>query len=204
MKYIKLFENFRDDREDPKWIITSALTPIEVDEVPFDKEYGDTSMFRLFELSEEPSEDKINHLKSWLEGEGYYFHSGKYKTDLKTSIFRYKTNNGIIVTDKPIREVCIDWLKVFITDMEKVESIENPGCILYRYNERDNIIIYDKKMEDIYVSPLIFSFFENYFDFKIEESIILLSSTMDIIKDCLKIDGKLTLLNKGSVFQLCK
>ena len=33
MKYLKLFENF--DGEDPKWIITSALDPIEVDEIPF-------------------------------------------------------------------------------------------------------------------------------------------------------------------------
>ena len=164
MKYLKLFENFRDDREDAIWIVTSALDPIEVDEVPFDKEYGDTSMFRLFELSEEPSEDKINHLKSWLEGEGYYFHSGKYKTDLKTSIFRYKTNNGIIVTDKPIKEACIDWLNTNYSNLESVESKDYPGCVIYRYVPKDNILFYNIKNRKVYIRyELIWSFFEHNF-----------------------------------------
>lgn len=33
MKYLKLFEDFGG--EDPKWIVTSALDPIGVDEVSF-------------------------------------------------------------------------------------------------------------------------------------------------------------------------
>ena len=71
MKYLKLFENFQG--EDPKWILTSVLDPIEVVEVPFDDKYGDTSMFQLFELSEFPNQENLDHLESWLKEEGYYY-----------------------------------------------------------------------------------------------------------------------------------
>jgi hypothetical protein len=189
MKYLKLFENF--DGEDPKWIVTSALDPIEVDEVTFDEKYGDTSMFRLFEFSEEPSEDKINHLKSWIEEEGYYSH---------------KTSKGIIVTDKPIENVCIDWLNKNFSDMEKVESKDHPGCVLYRYNPGDNIIFYDKSRDRrIYVSTSIWSFFERYgFLLNIYKKEAWEWSKETIMNNWLNIDGKLVvLLNKGSLLQVC-
>jgi hypothetical protein len=106
MKYLKLFEDFGG--EDPKWIVTSALDPIGVDEVAFPEKYKDTSMFRLFGFTEEPSEEDINHLKSWLEEEGYFY------------LFFSKS---IIVSDKPIRETCIDWLNTNYSNMEEVVII---------------------------------------------------------------------------------
>ena len=155
MKYLKLFENFRDDREDAIWIVTSALDPIEVDEVPFDDIYGDTfpinstSMFRLFELSEESTQNKLNHLKYWLEEEGYYYIFNK---------------NRIIVTDKPIKEACIDWLNTNYSNLESVESKDYPGCVIYRYVPKDNILFYNIKNRKVYIRyELIWSFFEHNF-----------------------------------------
>ena len=153
MKYLKLFENF--ENEDPKWIVTSVLDPIEVDEVPFDKEYGDTSMFRLFDLSEEPSEDKINHLKSWLEEEGYY---SKIK------------NNKVIVTEKPLKEACIDWLNKNYSGMEVVESKDYPGNVLYRYVPKENILFHDTENRKVWVRyDLIWLFFKDYFGLYYQE-----------------------------------
>ena len=149
MKYLKLFENFQG--EDPKWILISALEPIEVTEVTFDEKYGDTSMVQIFGLSEMPTDEKLNHLKSWLKDEGYY-----YKI--------YNDNQfvcKVIVTDKPLREVCIDWLNKNFSNMDIVESKDKPESILYRYVANDNILIWDKKDNHVYVSiDKIWSFFQ--------------------------------------------
>lgn len=161
MKYLKLFENF--DGEDPKWIVTSALDPIEVNEILFFDDrpnhqlrYKDTSMFRLFKFSEEPSEDKLNHLKSWLEDEGYY-------SCIKPS---GTGESRIVVTDKPIKEACSEWLNKNYSNLEKVESkIYIIGDVIYRYGPGDNIFCHKKQLNEVWVSYYkIWSFFENYFD----------------------------------------
>jgi hypothetical protein len=171
MKYLKLFENFGG--EDSKWIITSALDPIGVDEVAFPEKYKDTSMFRLFGFTEEPSEEDINHLKSWLEEEGYFY------------LFFSKS---IIVSDKPIRETCIDWLNTNYSNMEEVKDKDH-GCILYRYNPGNNIIFYNINNNKVYVSYfLIWSFFDEYFCF--EDSM-----TIGITKDWLSSNYNLNNVN---------
>jgi hypothetical protein len=112
-------------------------------------------MFQMFGLNDIPSDDKLNHLKSWLGKEGYYsiIHVNK-KYD----------NNRIIVTDKPIKEACIDWLKTNYSGMEAVDSKDYPGYVLYRYVPKDNILLYDKKNRKVYMRyDLIWSFFEKYF-----------------------------------------
>jgi len=150
MKYIKLFENFNG--EDPKWIVTSALDPILVDEVTFDEKYKDTSMFQIFGLSDIPSDDKLNHLESWLEEEGYYY-----------TIYYKVKNNKVIVTDKSIKEACMDWLNTNYSGMEVVDSKDYPGCVIYRYEQKKNILFYDKKNRKVWVRyDLIWSFFEDY------------------------------------------
>ncbi len=147
MKYLKLFENF--EGEDPKWIITSALDPIVVDEVIFEPIYKDTSMFRLFELGSKPNVDKINHLKSWLNDEGYY-------STIK--------NNKVIVTEKPLRETCIDWLNKNYSGMEAVKSKDSRGYVLYRYEPKDNFLLYNPKNKMVQVRyDSICEFFEEYF-----------------------------------------
>ena len=148
MKYLKLFENF--NVEDTKWIIISALDPVEVDEIPtgkaFDEKFKDTSMFQIFELSDKPNEDKVNHLKSWLREEGYY------------SIIK---NNKVIITDKPIKDVCIEWLNTNYSGMEAVNSNDYPGSVFYRYKPKNNILIYDKEKGYVWVRDEIWLFFEN-------------------------------------------
>lgn len=151
MKYLKLFENFGG--EDPKWIVTSALDPIEVDEVTFDEKYGDTSMFRLFDLGDRPSKYKLNNLKSWLKKEGYYC----------TINF-----NKVIVTEKTFKDSCIDWLNTNYSGMESVDSKDRPGNVLYRYEPKNNILVYYKKAGHVssgyvWVSyNLIWSFFDYF------------------------------------------
>ncbi len=152
MKYLKLFENF--DGEDPKWILTSALDPIVVDEVTFDEKYKDTSMFRLFQLSEFPTQEKLDHLESWLEDEGYY-------STIK--------NNKVIVTEKPLEEAYVDWLKANYSGMKAVGSKELflGRRVLYRYEPGDNILVYDKDSLVVSVRwDLIWSFFTSNFGMK--------------------------------------
>jgi hypothetical protein len=146
MKYLKLFEDFGG--EDPKWIITSALDPILIDDVVIDERYKDTSMFQIFGMSDIPSDDKLNHLESWLEEEGYY-------STIK--------NNKVIVTEKPLKETCIDWLNENYSGMEAVDSKDYPGHVLYRYAPKNNILFYEKKNRKVWVRyDLIWSFFGKY------------------------------------------
>lgn len=153
MKYLKLFENF--DGEDPIWIITSALDPIEVDEIPFHENFKDTSMFQMFGLNDIPSDDKLNHLKSWLEEEGYYSIIHVHKN---------YDNNRIIVTDKPIKDACVEWLNKNYSGMDAVDNKDYPGYVLYRYEPKENILFYDKKYQEVYMRyDLIWSFFQDYF-----------------------------------------
>jgi hypothetical protein len=150
MKYLKLFENF--DGEDPKWILMSALDPIEVNEVTFDEKYKDTSMFRLFQLSEFPTQEKLDHLESWLEDEGYYYN---------------QTKNVIIVTDKPLKEAFVEWLNTNYSGMKAVNSKDYHQAVLYRsrgISGIKNIFFHDKRFNTIYIRyDLIWGFFENYF-----------------------------------------
>jgi hypothetical protein len=143
MKYLKLFESFHG--EDPKWIITSAMDPIEVDEVVIDDKYKDTSMFQIFKLSEEPSETDINHLKSWLEEEGYY------------STIKY---NNIIVTEKPLKETCVDWLNTNYSGLIKVNSKKLKGGVIYKNDLGSSILYHDKERNKVYVTDKIWNFFE--------------------------------------------
>jgi hypothetical protein len=90
--------------------------------------------------------------------------------------------------------------------MEKVESKDHPGCVLYRYNPGDNIIFYDKSRDRrIYVSTSIWSFFERYgFLLNIYKKEAWEWSKETIMNNWLNIDGKLVvLLNKGSLLQVC-
>ena len=154
MKYLKLFENFQN--EDPKWIVTSALDPIEVDEITFDKEYKDTSMFRLFELSEFPTQEKLDHLESWLEEEGYYYNQSVNKD--KGSL-----QNRILVTNKPIKEAFVEWLNTNYSGMKAVKSKDYHGqAVLYRYKPKDNIFVYDKESK-VWMTYEIWDFSIDYF-----------------------------------------
>ncbi len=144
MKYLKLFENF--DGEDPKWILMSALDPIEVNEVTFDEKYKDTSMFRLFQLSEFPTQEKLDHLESWLEDEGYYYN---------------QTKNVIIVTDKPLKEAFVEWLNTNYSGMKAVNSKDYHQAVLYRYKPKENILVYDKESK-VWMTYEIWNFFTDY------------------------------------------
>ena len=58
-------------------------------------------------------------------------------------------------------------------DLDVVQSEENPNWTLFRYNPKDNIMIYIKKYGEVYVSSKdIWSFLENNFSlnhFEIQE-----------------------------------
>jgi hypothetical protein len=184
MKYLKLFENF--DGEDPIWIITSALDPIVVDEISFDERFKDTSMFQMFGLNDIPSDDKLNHLKSWLGKEGYYSIIHVHKN---------YNNNRIIVTDKPIKEACIDWLNTNYSGMEAVDSKDYPGYVLYRYEPKENILFYDKKNEKAHIRyDLFWSFFEDYFGLDDKE-------IKDIIERWLSESYNLSVITTGNFYK---
>jgi len=66
-------------------------------------------------------------------------------------------------------ETPIDFLNIF-TDLDVVQSEENPSWILYRYKKRNNIMVYDKKTNYVYISyGVIWQFLIKGFDLEYSE-----------------------------------
>jgi hypothetical protein len=80
------------------------------------------------------------------------------------------TDKLIILTEKLLKETCIDWLNENYSGLEVVDSKDYPGNVLYRYKPKSNILFYDKKYREVCVRyDLIWSFFEDYFSMNHQE-----------------------------------
>ena len=154
MKYIKLFENFNEpDIQDAKWIVISHLG--EVEKIEIDPKWNAKNLLS-FELNEEPSKEQIDKCTEHLNDEGFFL----------------STNNDICIVGigNTIKEYCINWLNENFSDMDVVQSKDKPGYILYRYVGKNNILVYYKKNEDVYINyNKIWSFFESYFSMEDKE-----------------------------------
>ena len=63
----------------------------------------------------------------------------------------------------------IDFLNIF-TDLDVVQSEEKPDWELYRYEKGNNMIIYDRKSDIVYITyDVIWSFLEKSFDLNYSE-----------------------------------
>jgi len=148
MRYIKTYESFYSE-DDMAREMAMLLDPSTVERFEFDPKYKDTSMFRVYELEGRATENEnIGRLISYMKEHNLY---------LTTK------DKLIILTEKMLRETCIDWLNKNYSGMEAVDSMKYPGDVLYRYVPKDNILFYDKKNRKVYVRyDLIWVFFENY------------------------------------------
>ena len=162
MKYIKLFENFNEELDlyDAKHIVINHLG--EVKEVKIDSKWNANDIL-ILELLEEPTDTQIvdckKHLFPEYEEKGFFLHR-IFEHDW--AAMEYKVVVGI---GSSIEDYCISWLNSNYSDMESVESesLKSIDHRLYRYKERDNILLYDKTNNKVYVNTNIWGFFEHYF-----------------------------------------
>jgi hypothetical protein len=138
-------------------------------------------MFKVFDLGNKSSEDKLNHLKSWLEDEGYYSNVVK---------------NRIIITDKPFKEACIEWLNKNYSGMDAVDSKDYPGQVYYRYKPKANILFHNKMTGYIWVIDEIWLFFENELGLNKEE---IKSITEEWLSDSYNLNGIKTVSGYGYI-----
>ena len=63
----------------------------------------------------------------------------------------------------------MDFLHLF-DDLEQVHSLEDENWVLFRYKKGENLMIYDRKSEDVYINYYeIWSFLEDKFGLKNSE-----------------------------------
>ena len=166
MKYIKLFENFNEELDlyDAKQIVISHLG--EVKEVKIDSKWNAKDIL-ILDLLEEPTDDQIEscekHLFPEYEEKGFFLHR----------IFEHDwaamENKFVVGIGRSIKDYCISWLNSNYSGMEAVLSKSFPGTVLYRYNEKDNVLLYDKTNNKVYLNTNIWAFFEHYFDLDEED-----------------------------------
>jgi hypothetical protein len=139
--------------------ISMLLDPATVERFEFDPKYKDTSMFRAYEVDGEFDTQALVNLRGYMNDE-HNLH------------FTYieGTDKLIILTEKLLKETCIDWLNENYSGLEVVDSKDYPGNVLYRYKPKSNILFYDKKYREVCVRyDLIWSFFEDYFSMNHQE-----------------------------------
>jgi hypothetical protein len=152
MKYLKLFENFNseDDLEDIKWIL------VELDDNP---------KLLINELDGNLLIYKVDHNYTVEENRTAEFRLN----DLGYEILTY-TDRGLIIIksnyfeDKTINNIFIKLLNEKFGGMVDVPG-KNPEFILYKHND-DNIMLYNKKYETLYLGSVstIFMLIKKDFD----------------------------------------
>jgi hypothetical protein len=158
MKYIKTYESFYNE-DDMAREISMLLDPATVERFEFDAKWKDTSMFRAYEVDGEFDTQALLSLRGYMNDE-HNLH------------FTYieGTDKLIILTEKPLRDTCIDWLNKNYSGLESVESKDRPGSVLYSYVPKVNILFYDKKKREVWVRyNLIWTFFKDYFNLDEQE-----------------------------------
>jgi len=158
MKYIKTYESFYNE-DNMARDIAMILDPVTVKRFEFDPIYKDTSMFRAYEVDYDVDPQALVNLRGYMNDE-HNLH------------FTYieGTDKLIILTEKTLRETCIDWLNKNYSGMEAVDSKDYPDHVLYRYVPKENILFYDKKKREVWVRyNLIWVFFKDYFDLDNQE-----------------------------------
>ena len=184
MKYLKLFENFNDDLDiyDAKQIVITHLG--EVKEVEINPKWNAKGIL-ILELLEEPTEDQIKSCKKHLfpedEEKGFFLHR----------IFEHDwaamENKVVVGIGSSIEDYCISWLNSNYSNMEAVPSKNFPNTVLYRHDLKDNVLLYDKTNEKVYVNyRKIYAFFEYYFDLDEQE---ILDITKEWMSDTYKLNG---------------
>lgn len=157
MRYIKTFESFYHDDDMAREIASFLDCPIE--RIQFDAIYKDTSMFRGYSIEGEVDKEALAALVDYMREE-----KGLVVTLIQTVL-----KDRIYITEKPLEEAYVDWLKANYSGLEVVGSKELflGRRVLYRYEPGDNILVYDKDSLVVSVRwDLIWSFFTSNFGMK--------------------------------------
>jgi len=134
MRYIKLFENFNASSiEDAKWIVIHHLGEVEI----IDKKNYESGVIKIKfnnPVTQKQLEDCENHLKE----EGFFLYLCDYT-------FVSEPPTIIVGIGESVFDYCEKWLNDNWNDLKMIESVTQPGSLLYKkdgYN--DNIIYFDQ------------------------------------------------------------
>ena len=96
-------------------------------------------------------------------------------------------------------ETPMDFLKLF-NDLDVVQSEEKPDWELYRYEKGNNMMIYDRKSDIVYINyDVIWSFLEKVFDLNYSE---IQQLTEEWLSEVYNLRGVTTEGVKGEMFAL--
>ncbi len=158
MRYIKTFESFYHEDDMTREI--AGFLDCSIERFEFAPEFKDTSMFRGYSIDGKVDSEALEALRAYMENE-----HGLILTTPNVKVVDGNAVDSIFLTEKPLKETCIDWLNKNYSGMEAVDSKDYPGDVLYRYEPKDNILFYDKKSRKVWVRyDLIWAFFKDYFD----------------------------------------
>jgi hypothetical protein len=170
-KHIKTFESFYHEDDMVREI--AGFLDCSIERIQLDAIYKDTSMFRGYSIDGRVDDEALEALRAYMENEHGLIMATTWNigvldgnVEKRSHVASLKMVNlldKIFLTEKPLKETCIDWLNTNYSGMEAVDSMEYPGDVLYRYVPKDNILFYEKKNQRVWVRyDLIWSFFGKY------------------------------------------
>ncbi len=122
-------------------------------------------MFRGYSIDDKVDSEALAALRAYMENE----HGLIMTTIWNISVLNGNVLDKIFLTEKSLKETCIDWLKANYSGLVAVGSKELflGRRVLYRYEPGDNILVYDKDSLVVSVRwDLIWSFFTSNFGMK--------------------------------------
>ncbi len=177
MRYIKTFESFYHEDDMAREI--AGFIDCSIERIEFDPKYKDTSMFRGYSIDGRVDDEALEALRAYMENE----HGLSITLLEMSSTFLIKEK--MFLTEKPLKETCIDWLKENYSGLVALETPdhpEHPGrYVMYRYDQPnkqnpillqggDNILVRDNKDGKLWVKYNgIWSLFEFYFNMSDQE-----------------------------------
>lgn len=162
MRYLKTYESFYQE-EDMLMEIASFLDGCSVTEEKIDEKYGDTSMFRIYviqpqnEHTEQGEKDFTAGFDAGLEALTQYMNREKdLGVFLQPERFIWKTKKHELTKRRitiyegkfpgsehfSMIEAGKLWLERNFGGLEMVDSVEDPGTVLFRFEEGDNLMLF--------------------------------------------------------------
>jgi hypothetical protein len=151
------YESFRE--EDDMTTVISGFLDLPVERFGFGEEWGDTSMFMGYSVQGSPEKEAVDSLSGYIQEErGLHFVIVPYfiyLTDVDYLIFLTKTD---------LKSACLEWLGANWSGLEKADSADYPGIVLYRKTKGINAFAYDPNKKNVYINyDDIWKFFRTYF-----------------------------------------
>jgi len=129
MIYIKTFESFYHEDDMAREI--AGFIDCSIERIEFDPKYKDTSMFRGYSIDGRVDSEALAALRAYMENEHglimttiwniSVLNGNVVKRSHVASLKMVNLLDKIFLTEKPLKETCIDWLNTNYSGMEAVD-----------------------------------------------------------------------------------